>query len=81
MAAAWLDVDRLTLERLAGLVDEAHRGVATAALLGEIRMLEDRFGLSPLARQRLRWQVGDVPVAAPPAALDAERWLRAVKDG
>src|SRR4051794_20037158 len=50
MASQYVDVDRFALERLAGLVDSVHRGAATMAMLGEIRLLEDRFGLSPVAR-------------------------------
>jgi hypothetical protein len=29
----------------------------TAALLGEVRQLEDRLGLSPMAMKRLQWEV------------------------
>lgn len=32
----------------------------TAALLGEVRQLEDRLGLSPMAMKRLQWEV-EVP--------------------
>ncbi len=80
MATLWIDADRFMLERLAGLVDRVHRGVATAALLGEVRLLEDRFGLSPLSRQRLRWTIGDAPAGVPEAVDASERWLRAVED-
>jgi hypothetical protein len=38
---------------------------AEVALLGEIRQLEDRLGLSPMAMRRLQWEVSQsVPVAA-----------------
>lgn len=84
MAAVWLDSDRFVLMRLAVLVDQAHRGVATAAMLAEIRAVEDRFGLSPLARQRLRWTVETVgpvaPVEPEVPMRGEERWLRAVSD-
>lgn len=33
--------------------------VPSAALLTELRQLEDRFGLSPKARMQLRWLIGD----------------------
>ena len=80
MATLWIDADRFMLERLAGLVDRAHRGAATAALLAETRLLEDRFGLSPLSRQRLRWTIGDAPAEASEPVDGSERWLRAVQD-
>lgn len=39
----------------------AIRGVA--GLLGEVRQLEDRLGLSPMAMLRLRWQISTDEVA------------------
>jgi len=39
----------------------AIRGVA--GLLGEVRQLEDRLGLSPMAMLRLRWQIAPDEVA------------------
>src|SRR5688500_15436717 len=57
MAAEFLDVDQFPLERLARMIDTFGRGEGTAALLGEIRQLEDRFGLGPVARRRLGWEV------------------------
>ena len=57
MAAVYLDADVPALARLATLVDRLHRGDAGARLLAEIRSLEDRYGLSPLARRRLQWEV------------------------
>jgi hypothetical protein len=56
MAAVFLPVDRLALERGARLVDALEAG-QDAKLVAELRHLEDRFGLSPLARQRLQWQI------------------------
>lgn len=85
MAAAWLDSDVSTLERMADLVDIAHKGEASAGVLGEIRALEDRFGLSPLARRRLQWEIDQAAVADHAASsddgepADEERFLRAVK--
>jgi hypothetical protein len=50
-------------------------------VLAEIRQLEDRFGLSPLARRRLQWEVDRAAGAeAEPAANQDGRWLRAVSD-
>lgn len=39
---------------------QAERPKATAAHLQEVRQLEDRLGLSPMAMLRLRWAIGDV---------------------
>lgn len=57
MATAWLPSDVPTLVRLARIVEADNRGEATASLLAEARQLEDRFGLSPMARRRLQWEV------------------------
>jgi hypothetical protein len=94
MAAVWLAADVPALERLARLLDKRERGSGPAAELAEIRQLEDRFGLSPLARRRLQWEVDrarDVELAARAAAAEAApdaapgaddgdgRYLRAVE--
>lgn len=55
---------------------------AAAALLAEVRQLEDRLGLTPLAMQRLRWEVVEAPPAesgdsAPVTQLDEYRRLLA----
>lgn len=39
----------------------------TAALLGEVRQMEDRLGLSPMALKRLQWEIPDRAVR--PAGL------------
>ncbi len=81
MAAVYLEADVPVLARLAGLVDRVHRGESGARLLTEIRSLEDRFGLSPLARRRLQWEVERATGSAPPAGEEEdERWLRVVSD-
>jgi hypothetical protein len=57
MAAAFLPADRLALEQGARLVDQFAAG--DLSVRAELRHLEDRFGLSPMARQRLRWQLDE----------------------
>jgi len=59
MAAVWLAADVPGLVRLATLVDRAAKeGESTPmTVLTEIRALEDRYGLSPLARRRLEWEL------------------------
>ena len=39
------------------LVESGHTTVAIAHLHAEVRQLEDRLGLSPLALLRLRWEI------------------------
>jgi hypothetical protein len=80
LAAAWTTVDAPALVRLARLLDRVERDQgAPAQLCSEIRQLEDRFGLSPLARRRLAWELkpaeGD---ERPTEGRQDERWLRAV---
>jgi hypothetical protein len=79
MAAVWLDADVPALARLARLLDLLAEGEPSALLLAEVRHLEDRFGLSPLARRRLQWEVAQAE-AEPrkPGKQDESRWLRAV---
>lgn len=55
MEGEYLRVDVHGLVRLAVLVDGFYRGAH--GLLGEIRLQEARFGLSPQDRERLRWEV------------------------
>lgn len=81
MAAVWLEADVPALVRLAQLVDAVARGHSDARILAEIRHLEDRFGLSPLARRRLQWEIDQASAGdeAPGGAkTDRSRFLRAV---
>ena len=80
MSAVWLEADEPALERLAQLVDSVATGDASAIVLSEIRQLEDRFGLSPLARRRLQWELDQVTQAEPKQVEqgDDDRWLRVV---
>ncbi|MEO5576782.1 MAG: hypothetical protein ABIR67_01565 [Gaiellaceae bacterium] len=83
MAAVFLEADVAALARLATLVDRVYRGESSARLLGEIRALEDRFGLSPLARRRLQWEVDRAAAVAGGgggAGEAEERWLRVVSE-
>ena len=64
MASRWLDSDVDAMGRLALLWDEFYQR-PDARMLAEIRLQEQRFGLSPLDRSRLQWEVS--------RAEDAER--------
>lgn len=55
MASQWPDSDLYVLGRVAVLWDEFYKKPGSAA--AEIRLQEQRFGLSPLDRSRLQWEV------------------------
>lgn len=60
MASEFLDTDVDGLVRVALLVDDlwlADSARERAILLGELRLQEARFGLSPLDRSRLHWEI------------------------
>ena len=76
MAHAYLDADARVLMRLAQMIDLASRGKANAALLTETRQLEDRLGLSPMARRRLEWDVAAPPGAEPESTPGNARRVR-----
>jgi hypothetical protein len=89
MAAAYLEADLGALYRLAELVERQARGELTSSEHGAVTQLEDRFGLTPKARQLLQWQVlaaGEAPAtvvatSSPPASsgqASSVRRLRAV---
>jgi hypothetical protein len=85
MATTWIEADVPALRRLAVLVELVGRGQVSAMHLAEIRQLEDRFGLSPLARRRLEWELeqGREAEIVQEVRKDEDegdgRWLRAVK--
>ncbi len=56
MASRWLETDADALGRLALLWDDFYRKPG-AGVMAEIRLQEQRFGLSPLDRSRLQWEV------------------------
>lgn len=56
MSSQWLETDVDALGRLALLWDEFYKK-PVALIMAEIRLQEQRFGLSPLDRSRLQWEV------------------------
>jgi hypothetical protein len=56
MAPQWLETDTDALGRLAILWDTFYREPDTKTM-AEIRQQEARFGLSPLDRSRLQWEI------------------------
>lgn len=76
MATVWIESDIPALIRLGWLLEHPK---PTALIVGEIRQIEDRFGLSPKSRRMLQWQIApadEEPEAEQPLA-DVLR-LRAV---
>lgn len=68
-AVAWEELGwTRVVARYACLLDEIEHPQpdrpTNAALLAEVRQLEDRLGLSPMAMRRLQWEIELVPVGA-----------------
>lgn len=67
-AKAWLSLGwTRTVARYATLVIACEGEAMTAALLAEVRQMEDRLGLSPMAMKRLQWEI-----VADVAAVEAD---------
>lgn len=82
-AALYLRSDAYPLARLGDLLETIRTGEASAAIMGEARQLEDRFGLSPASRRRLGVFVdhrtaGAIDGTAGVVSLDAARIARAI---
>ena len=45
--------------------DELDNSVVNATAMAELRQIEDRLGLSPMAMKRLQWEIGDVEQVKP----------------
>jgi len=73
MASQWLDTDVDAMGRLAVLWDEFNKG--DTKVMAEIRLQEQRFGLSPLDRSRLQWEVARADEAGQKTArrIDQQR--------
>jgi hypothetical protein len=57
MAAVWLESDIHALTRLGNLIELQAKGKISAIMVGEIRQIEDRFGLSPKSRRMLQLHI------------------------
>jgi hypothetical protein len=82
-AAAWaqMSVER-TIARYCRALVVAEERDAAAALLSEVRQIEDRLGLTPMAMLRLRWVISTDELAEarkPQAAPSSLPRLRAVE--
>jgi hypothetical protein len=67
MASQWIQTDEDALGRLAVLWD-AYYVKPNVGLSAEIRLQEQRFGLSPTDRVKLQWEVARVERKRQPAA-------------
>lgn len=45
--------------------DELDHSVVNASAMAELRQVEDRLGLSPMAMKRLQWEIGDAEQSKP----------------
>lgn len=57
MSSMWVESDTHALLRLGDLLDLQSKGKISAIMVGEIRQIEDRFGLSPKSRRTLMWHI------------------------
>jgi hypothetical protein len=87
MSTQWLETDVDALGRLALLWDEFYMAPDTKTM-AEIRLQEQRFGLSPLDRSRLQWEVSRAEEAeqkqqrrqpAKPTGTDPRAFLTSIK--
>lgn len=87
MASQWLETDVDALGRLAVLWDDFYKKPCKL-VLAEIRLQEQRFGLSPLDRSRLQWEVTRAeqaerskqqPKGSKRSSVDPRSFLSAVK--
>jgi hypothetical protein len=80
-ATAWARMQLArTVARYVRALVKAERPSAAAFLLSEVRQLEDRLGLTPMAMLRLRWEIAPDQLAeqrepAPEGAEDRRRRL------
>lgn len=79
-AHAWVQLGYTrSVARYVQLLLAAEKPDASAAVLSEVRQMEDRLGLNPLALLRLRWQIDEPGDVVPlRAASGGQRRIRAV---
>lgn len=78
MAAVWLESDVPALIRLGHLIELTEKVKVSALIVGEIRQIEDRFGLSPKSRRMLQWEIAQAEEEPAEQPRSRPRHLRAV---
>lgn len=81
VAVIWETCDRSAVARLCRFRAAEETGDAGGVMLAQITALEDRLGLSPMARRRLQYEIdkaAGATASAPAAPVSDERFLRVV---
>lgn len=78
MAAVWLESDVPALIRLGHLIELTEKVKVSALIVGEIRQIEDRFGLSPKSRRMLQWEIAQAEEEPAEQPRSRPRHLKAV---
>lgn len=78
MAVAFIDADVSGLERGSRLAGYLANVPEDSRALASLLAIEDRFGLSPLARRRLQWELDQATERVQPPPRRRRRDLRAV---
>jgi hypothetical protein len=79
MARGYFDTDVDGLARLALLVDNFYKNPGKE-LMSEIRLQEARFGLSPVDRSRLQWDIAKQDEAEKPDIPKPAKYQKAAND-
>jgi hypothetical protein len=81
VAVVWETCDRSAVARLCRFRAAEESGEAGGVMLAQITALEDRLGLSPMARRRLQYEIdkaAGATASAPAAPMHDDRFLRVV---
>ena len=81
VAAVWESCDHGAVSRLCRFRAAEESGEAGGVMLAQITALEDRLGLSPMARRRLQYEIdkaAGATASAPAAPMHDDRFLRVV---
>lgn len=81
VAVIWETCDRSAVARLCRFRAAEEAGDAGGVMIAQITALEDRLGLSPVARRRLQYEIdkaAGATASAPAAPVKDERFLRVV---
>jgi len=77
MAATYTLADLPAIRLLVSLADAINDGLRSGPKMAEFRQLSDRYGLSPMARRHLHFEIEKANPDLPKDYSPGERWLRA----